>query len=57
MVEIVFKCITCNAEMAIYRGRQFPICDECLSIIKQLIADKKLENAAAKIVAKITEKK
>ena len=57
MAETVFRCITCNAEMADYRHKQFPICNECLNIIKRLIVDKKLEDTAAKIVAKITEKK
>lgn len=57
MVEAVFKCITCNAEMTVSRGLQFPICNECLNIIKRLIADKKLEDVAEKLVAKITEKK
>lgn len=57
MAETVFRCITCNAEMADYRHKQFPICNECLIIIKRLIADKKLEDAAEKLVAKITEKK
>ncbi len=52
MAETVFRCITCNAEMADYRHKQFPICNECLNIIKRLIVDKKLEDAAAKIVAK-----
>ena len=56
MEEIVFKCITCNAEMTAFRGRQFPICDECLNIIKRLIADKKMEDIAAKIVAKMESK-
>ena len=57
MAETVFRCITCNAEMAEYRHKQFPICSECLNIIKRLIVDKKLEDAAEKLVAKITEKK
>lgn len=57
MAETVFRCITCNAEMTASRSRQFPICNECLNIIKRLIADKKLEDAAEKLVAKITEKK
>lgn len=57
MAETVFRCITCNAEMTVFRGRQFPICNECLNIIKRLIADKKLEDVAEKLVAKITEKK
>ena len=52
MAEVVFKCITCDAEMADYRHKQFPICSECLIIIKRLITDKKLEDVAAKIVAK-----
>jgi hypothetical protein len=57
MAETVFRCITCNAEMADYRHKQFPICNECLNIIKKLIADKKLEDIAEKLVAKITENK
>ena len=57
MAETVFRCITCNAEMTASRSRQFPICNECLNIIKRLIADKKLEDAAEKLFAKITEKK
>ena len=57
MAESSFKCITCDAEMTLACGRQFPICDECLKIIRRLIVDKKLEDAAEKLVAKITEKK
>lgn len=52
MAETVFRCITCNSEMASHRHKQFPICSECLMVIKRLIVDKKLEDAAAKIVAK-----
>lgn len=40
-VSFGIKCQTCDREMSVERGRQFPICDDCLKVLAQVIKERK----------------
>lgn len=38
----IIRCATCMNEMDVYRG-QFPICDDCLKVLREIIKERRLE--------------
>ena len=36
------ECQTCGTTMSLYRG-QFPICDDCLKVLREIIKERRLE--------------
>jgi peptide subunit release factor 1 (eRF1) len=40
-VKVGFKCQTCGGDMSLNRGSKFPICDDCLKVLAQVIKERK----------------
>lgn len=45
-VNVVIACQTCGTTMSLHRGR-FPICDECLKVLREIIKERRLEKEKA----------
>lgn len=39
--EVKYKCVTCENEMTESRKFAFPICDECLSDLREIIKERR----------------
>lgn len=39
--KVGFKCQTCGDYMSLNRGSKFPICDDCLKVLAQVIKERK----------------
>lgn len=37
------KCITCPNGMTLSRCSRFPICDDCLKVLREIIKERRLE--------------
>lgn len=38
-----YKCVTCDNDMSEYRAFRFPICDDCLKDLREIIKERRLE--------------
>lgn len=36
-----FKCATCDNNITEFRAMKFPICDECLKVLREIIKEKR----------------
>lgn len=34
-------CVICKSTMSLMRGRAFPICDNCLNVLREIIKERK----------------
>ena len=48
-------CQTCGTTMSLHRGR-FPICDNCLKVLREIIKERKLEKEKAEFKLKVKER-
>ena len=48
-------CQTCGTTMNLHRGR-FPICDDCLKDLREIIKERRLEKEKAEFKLKVKER-
>lgn len=48
-------CQTCGTMMSIHRGR-FPICDDCMKDLREIIKERRLEKEKAEFKMKVKER-
>ena len=48
-------CQTCGTTMSLHRGR-FPICDDCLKDLREIIKERRLEKEKAEFKMKVKER-
>ena len=48
-------CQTCGTTMSLHRGR-FPICDDCLKDLREIIKERRLEKEKAEFKLKVKER-
>ena len=41
------KCATCSNGIPLLRGKQFPICDDCIKVLREIIKERRLEKEKA----------
>ena len=49
------ECQTCGTTMSLNRG-QFPICDDCLKDLREIIKERRLEKEKAEFKLKVNER-
>ena len=49
------ECQTCGTTMSLSRGR-FPICDDCLKVLREIIKERRLEKEKAEFKLKVKER-
>lgn len=54
-VIAVIACQTCENTMSLHRGR-FPICDDCLKVLREIIKERRLEKEKAEFKLKVKER-
>lgn len=50
------KCVTCDNDMSEYRAFRFPICDDCLKDLREIIKERRLEKEKAEFKLKVKER-
>lgn len=50
------KCITCDNDMSESRAFRFPICDDCLNDLREIIKVRRLEKEKAEFKLKVKER-
>lgn len=50
------KCATCDNEMSESRAFRFPICNDCLNDLREIIKDRRLEKEKAEFKLKVKER-
>ena len=48
-------CQTCGQELSLNRGR-FPICDDCLKVLREIIKERRLEKEKAEFKLKVKKR-
>jgi Lhr-like helicase len=54
--SLAIKCATCSNGIPLFRGRQFPICDECIKDLREIIKERRLEKEKAEFKLKLKER-
>lgn len=54
--EVKYKCITCENEMPESRKFAFPVCDECIKDLHEIINERRLEKKKAAFKLKVKER-
>ncbi len=54
-LNVGIKCQTCETMMSLHRGR-FPICDNCLKVLREIIKERRLEKEKAEFKLKVKER-
>lgn len=47
------KCATCSNSIPLFRGLKFPICDECIKDLREIIKERRLEKEKAEFKQKV----
>ena len=50
------KCATCDNTMSEFRAFKFPICDDCLKDLREIIKERRLEKEKAEFKMKVKER-
>lgn len=50
------KCVTCDNDMSESRAFRFPICNDCLKDLREIIKDRRLEKEKAEFKLKVKER-
>ena len=51
-----FRCVTCDNDMSESRAFRFPICDECVNDLREIIKERRLEKEKAEFKLKVKER-
>lgn len=55
LLNVGIECQTCGTMMSLHRGR-FPICDDCLKDLREIIKERRLEKEKAEFKLKVNER-
>lgn len=53
---VKYKCVTCENEMTESRKFAFPICDECIKDLREIIKERRLEKEKAEFKLKVKKR-
>ena len=54
-LNVGIECQTCGTTMSLHRGL-FPICDDCLKVLREIIKERRLEKEKAEFKLKVKER-